>query len=341
MEQVVTKNGYDFFPLYTHQYKVNSIILQSILSDKDLTIIILSDILNYLYCQDSYGLTMANLYGFRGKIGGFDLYQLSVLSRKMDTYGFKNKMVSYKDLRIDFTILPSPILPVTSGDNSKHSFSAALSDDTSIRSEQQMAVAKKELGISKNDKVVLTTYAAWQNSYKQYKRTTAFVESSEAAFRKLLLRLSSEYVVFCVGKETDEKSHGITYLKQLPPDQFERFLSATDVLIGRNAISTTFANAVMRGIGAVLLINSHDTDCHYKCKMYPVGWHDFLRPVEESNLYFDLFPQLEMFDLETCYTEIVNLIGKKKDYEKIEEYNAALKSLTKPKEIISIMQNLM
>ncbi|MDR0501113.1 MAG: hypothetical protein LBG97_07760 [Coriobacteriales bacterium] len=122
MQQIIVRSGYAFFPLYIHQHKVNSVILSSILNDKDFKLIILSDILNFLYCEKSYGLTMTNLSGFQGKIGGFDLYLISEISRKMDTYGFQNKKVSYEDLNIDFTILSSPILPIGCGSDSSNSF---------------------------------------------------------------------------------------------------------------------------------------------------------------------------------------------------------------------------
>ena len=56
--------------------------------------IILSDFLNYYFCERHYGLQVEDLKIFSGQIGTIDIFEWEIEKRKMDTYGFAAKTVA-------------------------------------------------------------------------------------------------------------------------------------------------------------------------------------------------------------------------------------------------------
>ena len=141
-----------------------------------------------------------------------------------------------------------------------------------------------------------------------------------------------------IGQES-ENADGIHYLPSIPPDIFDQYINATDLFIGRNIISTSFAKLILRGIAGVVLINSVEGDETYKCKMFPVGWYDYIAPLEAGNLYFELFDQIEMINAEECVKKIRELLNKPADYEKLSEYHGQLSRLKKAQDIFLELQN--
>lgn len=331
----IDKVGYKTYLLYFKLPSINRAILKDIEYNYDPAVIILADYLNYKYSYEHYGLTMDDLNIFSGIIGAFDLYNLSEEERYMDTYGFKNKLIEYDDEIMEFAILPCPILNVDVGDEKNRRFATALLEPQDIRREEEKRIAREKLGISSSEKVIVTTYAQWQNTYKKYKKATQFIEAAENKFQELLNRLQEDCRVICIGKEKKDTNSNVAYFNTMEPSIFEEYIMASDVFLTRNAISTSFANLIIKGVKGVLLINSEDKNMNYKCKMYPVGWYDFLTSIEKNNSYFDLFQHGEMLDTQATYETIMHTIDEQLDMDKLQKYNHSLSTLIKPNEIIN------
>lgn len=340
-EESVRKKGFRTAPLYIKMPSLNKVILKDLEKSFQPDFILLSDFLNYSFCEKHYGLTMDDLANFSGNIGAFDLYNLTEFPRAMDTYGFKNKRVVFNEDIIKFSIFSCPILPAVIDKSSNRRFSVSLTNNFHIRTEEEKILAKKKLGFPSDRNVILTTTAEWQSTYKKYDRAAKFVSEAECSYNKIIEALVEDNCVISIGSNRGEMVEGVRYLKSVDPEVFDLYVAATDLFISRNIISTSFANIILKGIKGVLLQNSIQDENKYVCKMYPVGWFDFVSQIEKENDYMQLFTQTEMFQIEESVKMIKNMLES--DFEtdsnrkRLMNYHKNLKKLIKPEEIFRLM----
>lgn len=335
-EAYVQAKGFRTASLYFNMAKLNQIMLKNIQDTFQPDFIVLSDYLNYVFCQKHYGLTLEHLDYFTGTIGGFDLYNQMGNPRRMDTYGFQSKLTVF-DERIKFILHPCPLLDGDIDNTEKKRFAVSLVDKLSIRSEDEKEKAKKELGIDVDQKLILVTNAQWQSNYRNYERAVKFVEKAEEYFHAILEELSNDYHVVVIGKEIEEESN-IHYLPSVPPAVFDQYINATDLFLSRNIISTSFAKVILMGVQGVVLINSSETEEAYKCKMFPVGWYDYIAPLESKSMYFQCFKQYEMFDQVGCIGKIKELLFKQQNQKKLQEYHERLRKLKNAQDIFTELE---
>lgn len=335
-ETYVQAKGFQTASLYFNMAKINKIMLKNIQDTFQPDFIVLSDYLNYVFCEKHYGLSLEDLDYFTGTIGGFDLYNQMENPRRMDTYGFQSKLIVF-DERIKFLLHPCPLLDRNVTNTGKNRFAVSLVDNLSIRSEDEKEKAKKELGIQVGKKVILVTNAQWQSTYRKYERAVKFVEKAEQHFQAILEELSKDYHVVVIGKETEEKSN-IHYLPSVPPAVFDKYINATDLFLSRNIISTSFAKVILRGVQGVVLINSSEEEETYKCKMFPVGWYDYMAPLEPKSMYFQCFEQYEMFEQAGCIVKIKELLCKQQNHKKLQEYHERLRKLKNAQDIFNELE---
>ncbi len=335
-ESYVKAKGFQTASLYFNMAKLNKIMLKDIQDSFQPDFVVLSDYLNYVFCEKHYGLTLEDLDYFTGTIGGFDLYNQIENPRKMDIYGFQSKLIVF-DKRIKFILHPCPLLDVDVTNTEKNRFAVSLVDKLSIRSEDEKEKAKKELGIHIGKKVILVTNAQWQSTYRKYEKAVKFVEKAELHFQAILEELSEDYYVVVIGKKIERESK-IHYLPSVPSAVFDQYINATDLFLSRNIISTSFAKVILRGVQGVVLVNSSEENEVYKCKMFPVGWYDYIAPLESKNIYFQCFKQYEMFDQSDCIVKIKELLYKQHDLKKIQEYHKQLRKLKNAKDIFNELE---
>ena len=74
-------------------------------------LVILSDFLNYNYCEVHYGITKEDLSIFSGKIATFDNFSWELKRKGMDSYGFNSNVLKEADINLyKYKICPSPIV---------------------------------------------------------------------------------------------------------------------------------------------------------------------------------------------------------------------------------------
>jgi len=336
-EAYLKEKGFDTYLLYFKIGKLNRVILQNIEYNFSPDYIILSDYLNYVFCENHYGLNMDNLNCFHGKIGAFDLYNQSLQPRCMDTYGFKSKKFFIDKEKMDFLLLPCPLLDKDFSDYNNNIFAVPLINNITTRSDSDKKAAKAELGIDESRKMLLVTNAQWQSTYKKYDIAVKFVEEADRVFYEILGELSEKYDVVIIGKEKDKDSK-IKYMQSVPPSLFEKYINATDLFISRNIISTSFAKIILRGIPGVVLINSDNQNHCYRCKMFPVGWYDYISSLEEKSLYFKLFEQIDMFEKSNCISTIEEILRKEKLSKEFDNYLDKISKLMKPSDVFKYLE---
>lgn len=337
-ENYVKTKGFQTVSLYFNMAKLNKIMLKNIQNSFTPDFVVLSDYLNYVFCEKHYGLTLDDLDYFTGTIGGFDLYNQVENPRRMDTYGFQSKLTMF-DERIKFILHPCPLLDGDVTNENKNRFAVPLVDKLTLRGEEEKENAKKALGINIEQKVILITNAQWQSTYRKYERAVRFVGKAERYFQAILEELSKDYYVVVIGKENEnEADSNIHYLPSVSPDTFDKYIDATDLFLSRNIISTSFAKVILKGILGIVLINSSVDEDAYRCKMFPVGWYDYIAPLESKSLYFQCFKQYEMFEQSDCIIKIKELLCEPQDQKVLKEYHEQLKKLKNAQDIFNELE---
>ncbi|WP_265445249.1 DUF6365 family protein [Acetivibrio straminisolvens] len=347
--------------------KVNRVLMQDIEHRHCPDYVILSDFLNYYFCEKHYGITVEDLKIFKGKLGTFDNFCWDLDRQGMDTYGFNAKTVSKVDItKFGFRLTPCPIAnPLMKNENNKYYY--PLLDEFLPYNQDIKIKHRKELNLPQNKRIILITSAVWQETYKAYPHVTNFVNVANKIYRNILTRIAQNNIVLYVGPkgffEEGNIPSNIHFLGQLSPDVFEKYATASDLFITRNITSTTLAKLALSGIPSVMLKNSlfftPKTKDKFKCpfkpteqveeilnnlemcypyRMYPVGWYTFLEPVIKDNPYINVVNEVELFDEERAVDTIWDILENRETVDRITEnvarYRGMLDKLCTPSNIL-------
>ncbi|WP_432994608.1 DUF6365 family protein [Dactylosporangium sp. CA-233914] len=340
--------------------KINRIQLADIQHVHRPALVVLADFMNFDFCDRHYGLSRSDLQVFECPIGTFDDFSWGREGAWLDTYGFKAKYEG--DITLDglsFRLRPCPLNnPLDEVDPDVHPY-PLLADMADVPTTERAAV-RRDLGLHRDRPVVLVTGATWQRMHAAYPRVTAFVEASHRMLEELLLRLLDHADVLAVGPQLvfhDRVPDGFHPLGPLPPERFRRLIQAVDLHISNNIVSVSLHRLALGGIPSVALMNSlhkrsgklrwelpdppvlsesaqrvvERVDYLYPCRMFPVGWFQFLRSLLDGNPFSDMVAQAEMFDEEAALATIVPMLtdGPQRDRlaEARETYLTALRKL--------------
>lgn len=344
---------------------LNRVLLQDIENTYHPTHIVLSDILNFAFCERHYGLTEADLAIFSGFIGGFDLYNYAEAGKRIDTYGFRAKEMSRINIeRYDFLLMPCPVNQVSIKD-SRTQFSYRLFDGIKARMSSTIMNARERVGIKEGEKLVIMTGSAWQSSFRPYNNVKEMVDGVDQAVMQMIAQLPENYKVFWIGPRHRAVTEKLTKVKQinsLPPSQFEIIVDSADVFVSENFISTSMIRAALRGVPVVLLANSYVKrsgelrslaghqeldqlkylDRIYPFRMFPVGWYSFLEPVVKGNPFYKLTRCAEVFDIKEAYETVSDSASEKEEesIKRLKQYKEKWLELPSVKSIVSSMNQI-
>ncbi|HPU64066.1 MAG TPA: DUF6365 family protein [Mobilitalea sp.] len=310
---------------------LNRILFKDIENTYQPTHIVLSDILNFSFCERHYGLTEADLEIFAGFIGGFDLYDFANAGKSIDTYGFRAKEMTRINIEsYDFLLMPCPVNQVVKKAYGIR-FPYRIFDGIKVRTPDEIAKAKINIGLEHDKKLIIITGSTWQSSFRPYRNVKEMVDAVDEAVMRAIGMLPEHYQVLWIGPRHRPLPKDLSQIKQiksLPPLQFEQFMSAADVFLSANYISTSMVRAALMGCPVVLLGNSYikksgkfrslaglpkpepdllnDMDRIYPFRMFPVGWYSFLEPVVKGNHFYKLTRCVEVFNFEEVYKNIID-----------------------------------
>ena len=346
---------------------VNRVLLQDYEHRCRPQLVILSDFLNYHFCERHYGLRVEDLQIFSGRVGTFDNFDWTLSRRQMDTYGFGSKTVS--EVKIEdygFRLVPCPIAnPLQSGRNAGDTFYYPLLGDVPTYDEAIRARCRTELGLPQERPVLLVTSAVWQQTHRLYPHVQGFVEAADEVYRDILLAVARQGLMIYVGAPGffADPPPNVVVLSHLPPDLFQKYALAADLFVTRNLTSTTVAKFALAGVPTAALTSSlHTTnrsreplrfpfsptprveqlvgrlEICYPYRMYPVGWHKFLAPVMKGNPYLDVVRELELFDEQQTVAAMCEILERPQLRDEIRhragEYRQLLGRLDSPAAIL-------
>ena len=315
----VRMNNLTYRTLIPNAVALNRILLHDIEDTFKPSYVVLSDFLNYVFCEKHYGLKEDDLSVFSGRIGAFDLYNFSLAGKKIDTYGFRSKEISKLNIdKYDFLLQPCPVNQLTQ-DIAPNCFRYRIFDGIPARTEDEYKNARTKLGIKSSEKLIVMTGAVWQSSFKPYAQVKEMVSEVDDVITQMIQRLPQNYKIVWVGPRNKEFQEGITqihHIKSLQPYQFEMLVDSADVFVSTNYISTSMIRAALRGIPVALLGNSflkrpgefrslkghkkldrlENISFIYPFRMFPVGWYSFLEPAVRENSFYKLTRCIEVFD---------------------------------------------
>ncbi|SES84984.1 DUF6365 family protein [[Clostridium] polysaccharolyticum] len=359
----VEAKGFKYVTWIPKSRKFNQIILAEVEHSFCPEVVILSDFLNYSFADKHYGILREDLDIFGGKLATFDIYNWSLERKCMDTYGFVSPIPNKVDIK-DYgaKILPCPLINPENKENElgyRYSVVHKLLD-TSQKNKEEL---RKKYGFHVNEKIILVSYAKWQESHIQNEKVGHFIDFSGRLFDELIIQLSFYYTIICIGKETEgfRDYSNIHCYDSMPAKQFDEYAMTADLYIGKNMTSTSMIRLALSEIMCVNIINSivfpHKIeeksfgnfnyaaeleDIHmYKYMMLPVGWYEFLKPVFQNNPYADIVCMREQFKMNETMEVIHELLFNEQERARITERVAALKcSLEKLKSPIQIVNHI-
>ena len=347
-EKVLKESGFQYTILFPKMPKINRVLLQDFQHKYRPVLVILSDFINFHFCEKHYGLTCDDLKIFRGRIGTFDNFHWKLEKREMDTYGFKAKDVNDVDIdRYGFRLLPSPIVNPGADCLGEEAYCYPLVDDYLDYDDKAKKKLRQKLSLPQDQPIGLVTSAAWQNTHKQYPHVEKFVRYSSDTFTKILKGAFEKGVILWVGKKPDFNPGNevkIIHFDGLTPKEFETYAMAADVYISKNISSTTLARFSLSGLPTAVLINSGsavaglEESVNYPFRMFPVGWYKFLNPVLKDNPYTRLVKEMEIFDVPQTVEGLKNLALNEEARENCKSeasrFRERLERLMKPGEIV-------
>jgi hypothetical protein len=316
--------GIQYETLIPGSGKLNAMLLRDVRRRYRPKAVILADFLNYSFCERHYGLGLDDLDALDAPVSTFDIYDFGQTGGRVDTYGFYAK--NMRDISVDRyhrLLQPSPIVP-PAPPRSDQIIKYPLFENFDRATQRERAEARDLLGFGGRDKVVLVTSALWQKMHRPYDAVQPFIDACKQALDEILARVARDAVVVSVGASTVGETREIPGLRRyghLPADEFDRIAAACDLYVSNNYISTSMGRLVLRGVPTLLVQNSiskhpdgeyiwfgregsplppqlRSVARAYPFRMYPVGWHSFLRPVVRDNDFYRIMRHTEVFDVD-------------------------------------------
>lgn len=361
-ESRIKRSGFEYRILIPHGKRLNRLTFSEVQSAFGPDLVILSDLLNYAFCDTHYGLTFEDLELFKCPCGGFDLYDLKKTAGKVDTFGFIDRKIKSFDFSyLSLFLQPCPILsPFTNKQTGSVRYSL-FEMQKPVRKKEQTD-AKNKLGINENQKIVFITNATWQQNHRLYPETIEFISSCYDSIYSSMTNLPQDIQIICVGPRRffpTNCSKNFSHIESMPEEEFKTFISAADLLVSNNFISTSMVEVALKGIPVLLLQNSYfkfkdrkgwaggrkapepaqvaALEKVYPFRMFPVGWFLFLDPIVTNNPFYSILPHIEIYDNEKITGTILSMLEStyREEFNKrIEHFKKKLVELPEPDEAI-------
>jgi hypothetical protein len=328
--------------------------------------IIASDIYTLWYSFHWSGLDYDALREYRILLGSFDSYEFGSTDYTQDYYGgYKAVLPDFID-RCDFIIRYCPLnKPGKSDQKVKYTPLFAKTIEPSIEEKSDFNNRFRPKGI---EKVLFMVSSNWEelniNRFPALTNMSAWIPEIIMNYLSLL---DGRINIIHIGPQSweikafDHSEINYYHINSLSPEQFDFYLSCSDILLSTNLISTTVIKAVFAGVPPLVfqnekLINfaqladklekmpswyremANSIKIAYPFRLFPFGWFSFLKPLISDNPYMQSIVPISLFQkgktVETLQKYLYNDPARLALREIQKEYVRKILELPSPAEVI-------
>lgn len=218
-----------------------------------------------------------------------------------------------------------------------------------------------------NEKVILMTSSNWESlNVTRLPALANLMKWIPKIMLNYISQLNEKITVIHVGPfsyQTIFMNGNLTYYHYpyMEAEIFDEHLACSDLYLTTNIVSSTLVKSIYANVPAIVLQNSKiinfthlkeqlkkmpswysemasEVKIAYPFRLFPFGWHSFLKPLLEDNEYLDTFIQSGLFqNMKTVNTLRTYLFEESKRAELIEKQNSYISKMNQlplPKEVI-------
>jgi hypothetical protein len=313
---LLSRTGFPHMTVADHTIGWLRLMLMTLLDRHKPNSIILSDYFTTALAFERGDLEPSYLRESGLPLGAIDTWDLKKSGTSIDAFG--NEIRTFQDWShlLDYHLIPVPIANPSPGG----SYYCNLPEPTRVTARIRRHV-RRGLGIGDGEQAILFCTAEWQHARFRSEAGNQLARTLPQLIERYVLQLGPRVHLVHVGPAAYPlASLGSRYhwLPPLPPDKFETLLASVELLMVANASSTTIAKALVSGIPSVTLVNSYSLQASedltkagirlsaetkmwaassmplYPFTMWPIGYHQFLKPSLDGNPYCAVVPMLEI-----------------------------------------------
>lgn len=288
---------------------------------------IISDVYTMWYAYAWTGIDLEFLRNWGIPIGSIDSYEFGSTDYVQDYYGgYKATLSDFID-QCDFVIRYCPINKI--GESTEKIKYTYLFDQVMELDDSMKKETKRKYGIRENDKVVFMTNSNWEslnvNRLPALSNLIMWIPNILMNYIYELEDATNETITIVhVGPTSWDLENSCSekiqykYFEFLPPNEFDQLLSASDLFLTTNIISSSLVKAVYASVPSVVLQNdklinfekmsnglkkmpawyqemAQNVKIVFPFRLFPFGWHKFLSTVLQDNEYLETFEQVNLF----------------------------------------------
>ncbi|AEY67253.1 DUF6365 family protein [Clostridium sp. BNL1100] len=302
---------------------VNKAITDRLMSEFRPDYVIASDVYTLWYSSTWSGVSMETFREYGVPFGSFDSYEFDSTNYVQDYYGGYRATLPDYIRQCDFVIRYCPINKLQPADK-KVKFTYFYDRPEGMTKPERIEF-ESAFRPSGQEKVIFMANSDWENlNVNRLPALSNLLCWCPKMIMHYLAELDEKVTIIHVGpksweQESDNKKH-IKYFhfNHINPQDFDKYLGASDLFLTTNIISSTLAKAVYASVPSIVLQNdklvnfsriseqllkmpgwyqemANDVKVAYPYRLFPFGWFNFLTSVLENNEYVDTFISTSIF----------------------------------------------
>ena len=337
---ILAGRGHEFDVLEPGMGKLAGLIVDDVVQRFRPDLIILADYFTYCTISVRYQLDPWFIDRYGIPVVPIDIWEWGGTDFVVDIAGDHVYRASERFRSSPASLRPVPLAHLEPGDGGHaHPFRVAAGEEPlSARARSRL---RSSLGVGERDRLVLLATARWQvTGEAAYSQAASSVASGVPRMVTHYLEQLPARTHFLLIGEIPAAWSGLPAGRvhaapPCPQQEFGAMLRAADAVLSLNIGGTTVWRAVMAGVPAMVLGNRYRlrdvTDLDradavdggftefvrdavtevlplHPFRMWPLGFHSFLRPMLTDNPYADAVAQAEVLDERTVVNDLTGLL---------------------------------
>lgn len=309
----------------------NKKIIHTYISEVEPDYIMVSDVYTTEYSRVWSGINLAFLKEYKIPIIGLDEYEYLSTNCTPDYYGGIFEQLPPLLEHCDYIVRDCPINMKRNPAIKNVQYFGLYEDDFEL-SERERAKIREELGIDENRKVIFFASSAWESiNFHKTPSLGMLIKWMPFIIQNYLKDLDEPITLLHIGPNPwkNVAADKIDYKNYtgLKPEDFDKYLLASDLFITTNVVSVTLSKAIFGKVPCIVFQNDKLIDFNHLRKalttkpfwyqemakelrcVYPFragffGWYRLLEPVLRENPYTETYQVAQLFK----YREVIESI---------------------------------